>query len=225
MIDKSDLVNIGTLARPHGVGGEVLLRLQPALTGYEPDPDYIFIDFMGGLIPLEVYSLRYKNEQELLLLLDTIDSEEKARRLQDSDVFIDPEQLGEAPDEGDFSLADLIGLSNTIAAMEALGARRERIAAVIGPTIAQASYEVGADFPDAFTEEDARFFAPGRDGRFQFDLPAYIAARLARAGVGRVEDLALDTYAEEARFYSYRRSTHRDEANYGRQISLIGMAS
>ena len=111
MIDKSDLVNIGTLARPHGVGGEVLLRLQPALTGYEPDPDYIFIDLMGGLIPLEVYSLRYKNEQELLLLLDTIDSEEKARRLQGSDVFIDPEQLGEAPDEGDFSLADLIGLS------------------------------------------------------------------------------------------------------------------
>ena len=50
MIDKSDLVNIGTLARPHGVGGEVLLRLQPALTGYEPDPDYIFIDLMGGLI-------------------------------------------------------------------------------------------------------------------------------------------------------------------------------
>lgn len=114
---------------------------------------------------------------------------------------------------------------NTIETMEALGARRERIAAAIGPTIAQASYEVGADFPAAFSEEDARFFAPGRDGRFQFDLPAYIAARLLRAGVGRVEDLALDTYADEARFYSYRRSTHRGEANYGRQISLIGMAS
>ncbi len=111
MIDKSDLVNIGTLARPHGIGGEVLLRLQPSLVGYEPDPDYIFIDYMGGLIPIEVYTLRYKNEQELLLLLDTIDSEEKARRLQGSEVFIDPEKLGEAPDEGGFSLTDLIGLS------------------------------------------------------------------------------------------------------------------
>lgn len=113
---------------------------------------------------------------------------------------------------------------NTIEAMEALGARRERIAAAIGPAIAQPSYEVGADFPGSFAEEDARFFAPGRNGRFQFDLPGYIAARLARAGVGRVEDLALDTYADEARFYSYRRSTHRGEASYGRQISLIGMA-
>src|SRR5690606_20641128 len=113
---------------------------------------------------------------------------------------------------------------NTVAAMEALGARRERIAAVIGPAIAQASYEVGGDMRAAFPGEDARFFAPGREGRFQFDLPAYVAARLELAGVGGVEDLALDTYADEARFFSYRRSTHRGEANYVRQISLIGMA-
>jgi hypothetical protein len=110
-----------------------------------------------------------------------------------------------------------------IAAMERLGARRTRIAAAIGPAIAQESYEVGEDFRANFADEDARFFVCGRPGHMQFDLEACVAARLEAAGVGNVERMALDTYADEARFYSYRRSTHRGEPNYGRQFSLIGL--
>jgi YfiH family protein len=111
----------------------------------------------------------------------------------------------------------------TVAAMERLGAARERIAAAIGPAIAQPSYEVDARFRDGFTAADARFFAPGREGRWQFDLEGYVAARLRAAGVGTVEPLGLDTYADEARFFSYRRATHRGEPTYGRQFSLIGL--
>jgi YfiH family protein len=114
----------------------------------------------------------------------------------------------------------------TIAAMERLGARRERIAAAIGPCIAQPSYEVDAGFAERFAAEspdNARFFAPGRPGHFQFDLEHYVAARLEAAGLGLVERLGLDTYPDAARFYSFRRATHRGEANYGRQISLIGL--
>lgn len=114
-----------------------------------------------------------------------------------------------------------------IAAMEALGARAGRIVAAVGPCIARASYEVDAAFLRRFAAEDPaneRFFADGRDGRYQFDLEAYVAHRLADAGIGRVETLGLDTYADEDRFYSYRRATHRGEPDYGRQISLIGLA-
>jgi YfiH family protein len=114
-------------------------------------------------------------------------------------------------------------LEATLAAMEALGAERGRIAAAIGPAIAQTSYEVGEDFRAAFTPADDRFFAAGKPGHFQFDLEGYAAARLAAAGVGRVEPLSLDTYSDPARFYSYRRSTHLGEPNYGRQFSLIGL--
>jgi YfiH family protein len=113
-----------------------------------------------------------------------------------------------------------------IAAMEALGARAGRIVAAVGPCIARASYEVDAAFLRRFAAEDPaneRFFADGRDGRYQFDLEAYVAHRLADAGIGRVETLGLDTYADEDRFYSYRRATHRGEPDYGRQISLIGL--
>lgn len=115
----------------------------------------------------------------------------------------------------------------TIAAMERLGARRERIAAAIGPCIAQPSYEVDAGFADRFCAEDAdsaRWFAPGRAGHFQFDLEGFVAARLETAGLRQVERMALDTYPDAGRFYSFRRATHRGEANYGRQISLIGLA-
>lgn len=115
-------------------------------------------------------------------------------------------------------------LENTLDAMEALGAQRGRIAAAIGPTIAQASYEVDNGFRDQFDADDERFFAAGREGHWQFDLPAYVAARLQRAGCGQIEDLALDTYALENRYYSYRRATHRGEPNYGRQLSLIALA-
>ena len=115
-------------------------------------------------------------------------------------------------------------LEATVDAMVALGATPERIAAAIGPAIGQASYEVDERFRDAFTPEDERFFAPGRAGHWQFDLEGYAAARLAAAGVGRVERLGLDTYPDPDRFFSYRRATHRGEPSYGRQFSLIGMA-
>ena len=114
----------------------------------------------------------------------------------------------------------------TIAAMEALGARRDRIVAAIGPCIARASYEVDDGFLHTFAAADPandRFFAPARDGHHQFDLEAYVAHRLAAAGLTRIEALGLDTYADDARYFSYRRATHRHEADYGRQISLIGL--
>ncbi len=107
--------------------------------------------------------------------------------------------------------------------MVGLGALRERIVAAVGPAIAQPSYEVDDAFRARFSEADEPFFARGRSGRWQFDLEGYAAARLARAGVEKVERLGLDTYPDTARFYSYRRATHRGEANYGRQISLIGL--
>ncbi|HKR92633.1 peptidoglycan editing factor PgeF [Novosphingobium sp.] len=114
----------------------------------------------------------------------------------------------------------------TIEAMRALGARRGRIVAAVGPCIAQASYEVDAGFHDRFAAADAantRFFEPGREGHWQFDLAGYVVSRLEAAGVGEIERLRLDTYAAPRRFFSFRRSTHRGEAAYGRQISLIGL--
>jgi polyphenol oxidase len=115
----------------------------------------------------------------------------------------------------------------TVAAMEGLGARRGDIAAALGPCIAQESYEVGPEFVAAFAdagEDIARYFtASRREGRSMFDLHGYIAGRAARAGIGRFEDLRLDTYADESRFFSYRRATHRQEPDYGRLISVIAL--
>jgi YfiH family protein len=114
----------------------------------------------------------------------------------------------------------------TIAAMEKLGARRDRIAAAIGPCIARASYEVDDAFARRFEQADPaneRFFFAGKPGHQQFDIEAYVVARLADAGIGRIEALGLDTYAGEAAFFSFRRATHRGEADYGREISLIGI--
>ncbi|TXI07206.1 MAG: peptidoglycan editing factor PgeF [Novosphingobium sp.] len=114
----------------------------------------------------------------------------------------------------------------TIAAMEALGASRDRIAAVVGPCIAQKSYEVDAGFEARFLEqagENERFFRAGRHGHAWFDLEGYVASRLRDAGLAKVGMLGEDTYAQEARFYSFRRATHRKEPGYGRQISLIGL--
>lgn len=113
-----------------------------------------------------------------------------------------------------------------IAEMEKLGARRGRIAAAVGPCIARVSYEVDDGFLRRFVEmesENERFFLTGREGHHQFDLEAYVGARLAAAGVGTVELLGRDTYANEADYYSYRRATHRREADHGRQVSLIGV--
>ena len=113
-----------------------------------------------------------------------------------------------------------------IAAMAALGAQRARIVAAVGPCIAQASYEVDQRFVERICMADPdnhRFFAAGRAGHAQFDLAGYVTARLESAGIGAVERLARDTYADPAQFYSYRRATHLNEPNYGRQISLIGL--
>ena len=114
----------------------------------------------------------------------------------------------------------------TVAAMEKLGARRDRIVAAIGPCIARASYEVDDAFRVRFADADPaneRFFADARPGHHRLDLEAYVAHRLAEAGLARVEALGLDTYALENRYYSFRRATHRGEPDYGRQISLIGL--
>ena len=117
---------------------------------------------------------------------------------------------------------------SAIAGMLRLGARIERIAAAVGPCIAQRNYEVDSAFEESMLADDPaseRFFAAGPSHKPHFDLEAFVAARLAAAGVARVETLGLDTYADEARFYSYRRATHRGEASYGRQISMIGLSA
>jgi YfiH family protein len=115
----------------------------------------------------------------------------------------------------------------TLAAMEKLGAVRARTVAVLGPTISKAAYEVGPDFPAPFLEQDAghaRYFTPSlKDGHHMFDLPRYLVDRLRREGVGQVSNLGLCTYSDEARFYSYRRATHRGEQDYGRLISVIAL--
>ncbi|MGZ3196625.1 MAG: peptidoglycan editing factor PgeF [Croceibacterium sp.] len=114
-------------------------------------------------------------------------------------------------------------LEAVVGEMVGLGANRERIVAAIGPAIAQPSYEVDEAFRAKFSDEDGSFFAAGQTGHWQFDLESYAVARLARAGIGPIDRLGLDTYAQPERFFSYRRATHRGEANYGRQISLIGL--
>ena len=118
-------------------------------------------------------------------------------------------------------------LESTLQAMEEAGASRPGIEVALGPTIARDSYEVGPEFVARFTDVDAAyatFFSPnGRDGHAQFDLPAFIGARLVAAGVGRFENLARDTYADDALFYSYRRSVHRGEPDYGRLVAAIAL--
>jgi polyphenol oxidase len=120
-------------------------------------------------------------------------------------------------------------LEATIAAMERCGADRTRMVAALGPTIRQPNYEVGPEFVTRFTADDdanARFFEPSpRPNHALFDLPGYIAARLARAGVARVEDVGHCTYGDPTRFFSYRRSTHRRERDYGRHINAIALAN
>jgi polyphenol oxidase len=118
-------------------------------------------------------------------------------------------------------------LESTIEAMERLGAKRENVVAVLGPTISQKAYEVGPDFIERFTTE-----APGyerflkeaeRPGHAMFDLPGFIGARLKAAGIKAFTDLGLCTYSDEERFFSYRRTTHRQEPDYGRLISAIAL--
>jgi YfiH family protein len=116
-------------------------------------------------------------------------------------------------------------LESTLTAMETLGARRERIAAAIGPCISQANYEVGPEFRTRFVESDsgdARFFLPSdRADHHRFDLEAYVSERLSAAGVDKIAPLSACTYARDADFFSFRRTTHRGENDYGREISAI----
>lgn len=118
-------------------------------------------------------------------------------------------------------------LENTIAAMEKLGASRSNIQAVLGPAIGPDSYEVGPEFVARFCEgnvSNRQYFRPSaKDGHAWFDLPAYIMMRLSAAGIAAPVNLALDTYADEERFYSFRRATHRGEKDYGRLISAIAL--
>lgn len=119
-------------------------------------------------------------------------------------------------------------LESTLTAMERLGAQRARIVAALGPMISQINYEVGLDLMERFTSaaaDNARFFVPStRPDHARFDLPGYIVARLQRAGIAQTENVALCTYADTERFYSYRRTTHRSEPDYGRHISAIVLA-
>ena len=115
-------------------------------------------------------------------------------------------------------------LEATLDAMEALGAQRGRTTAVIGPSISQRAYEVGPEFLDEFLMEDpenARYFAGGQGDRVHFDLPGYGLGRLRAAGVGHAEWTRHCTYSEPDRFFSYRRSVHAKEADYGRLIAAI----
>jgi YfiH family protein len=115
-------------------------------------------------------------------------------------------------------------LEATLTAMEGLGATRDETVAVIGPTISQSAYEVGPEFVERFLDDDpenARFFAQGAGDRALFDLPGYSLRRLRAFGIGHAEWTRHCTYSDEARFYSYRRSVHRNEADYGRLIATI----
>ena len=114
----------------------------------------------------------------------------------------------------------------TLTAMESLGANRANIAAAIGPCIGRGSYEVDGAFVERFAADDPaneRFFAAGKPGHAMFDIAAYVAARLAMAGVARIAIGGQDTYAETDDYFSYRRACHKGENSYGRQLSVIGL--
>lgn len=115
-------------------------------------------------------------------------------------------------------------LEATVAAMTGLGARREAIVAAVGPTISQSAYEVGPEFLDRFRDEATgldRFFIPGRDDRLRFDLPGFVLHQLRAAEIREATWIGHCTYADPARFFSYRRATHAGQPDYGRLISTI----
>lgn len=118
-------------------------------------------------------------------------------------------------------------IETTIGAMEKLGASRDNISVALGPCISQPNYEVGAEFVERFLAADmdnTRFFIDaGREGHAMFDLKAYIASRVQKAGIVNYEDVGLCTYAEPERFFSFRRTTHQSEPDYGRHINAIAL--
>ena len=117
-------------------------------------------------------------------------------------------------------------VESTVGAMEKLGAERGGIVAAVGPLIRQHSYEVGGEFVERFIEADAEngaFFIPSaREGHAMFDLAGFIRTRLENSGVLMIDDIGLDTYSDE-RFFSYRRSVHRKEPDYGRHVHAIAL--
>jgi YfiH family protein len=143
-------------------------------------------------------------------------------------LFCDPEARVIAAAHAGWRGALLGIVEATVASMERLGAKPERVVAVIGPTISQRAYEVGADYVERFLAEEPAsspfFMTDDGSGEPHFDLAGYVADRLARAGVGTVSDLGLCTYCDETRLFSYRRSQHHGEDDYGRQISAIVLA-
>ncbi len=141
-------------------------------------------------------------------------------------LFADAEAgvIGAAHSGWKGALHDIAGA--TVAAMVELGARRDAIAAAIGPTIARASYEVDAAYRERFTAQSPShdsFFTAGKPGHYQFDLEGFVAMRLAAAGVRTVIATGIDTYPDATRWFSYRRTTHKGEPDYGRQLSLIAL--
>lgn len=117
-------------------------------------------------------------------------------------------------------------LENTVSAMEALGAKRDRIHAVIGPSISQRAYEVGPEFAEDFIDLDrdfSKFFANGKADRFQFDMPSFGLSKLRAAGIASAQWTGQCTYSDPERFYSYRRATHENAPDYGRMISVIAL--
>lgn len=118
-------------------------------------------------------------------------------------------------------------LQNTITSMEELGAKRQNIIATIGPTISQSSYEVGKEYYDRFSEEstaNSKFFMPSdRSEHYKFDLPAYVESQLKIAGLKSVGNVQMDTYSDAETFFSYRRSCHKNEPDYGRNLSVIAI--
>jgi polyphenol oxidase len=143
-------------------------------------------------------------------------------------LFCDPEARVIAAAHAGWRGALLGIVEATVASMEELGAKPERMVAVIGPTISQRAYEVGSDYVERFLAEEPEsssfFMTDDSSGDPHFDLAGYVAERLARAGVGTVSDLGLCTYCDETRLFSYRRSQHHGEEDYGRQISAIVLA-
>ena len=143
-------------------------------------------------------------------------------------LFCDPEARVIAAAHAGWRGALLGIVEATVASMQQLGAKPERMVAVIGPTISQRAYEVGSDYVEHFLAEEPAsslfFMTDDGSGEPHFDLPGYVAERLARAGVGTVSDLGLCTYCDETRLFSYRRSQHHGEEDYGRQISAIVLA-
>ena len=143
-------------------------------------------------------------------------------------LFCDPEARVIAAAHAGWRGALLGIVEATVASMEELGAKPERMVAVIGPTISQRAYEVGSDYVERFLAEEPEsssfFMTDDGSGEPHFDLAGYVAERLARAGVGTVSDLGLCTYCDETRLFSYRRSQHHGEEDYGRQISAIVLA-